>query len=68
VFDVCTTGDIANFDTLLKFLPHTCQHGCINILIHTLASPSGRNVNYKEKQLSGGKKTFELLLLSVQDS
>jgi hypothetical protein len=24
--------------------------------IHTLASPSGRNVNYDEKQLTGGKK------------
>ena len=35
--------------------------------LHTLASPSGRNVNYDEKQLSGGKKN-ELLLLSVQVS
>ena len=35
--------------------------------LHTLASPSGRNVNYDEKQLTGGKK-FELFLLSVQVS
>ena len=33
--------------------------------LHTLASPSGRNVNYDEKQLTG-KKNFELFLLSVQ--
>jgi len=33
--------------------------------LHTLASPSGRNVNYDEKQLTvGWKKTFELFLLS----
>jgi len=35
--------------------------------LHTLASPSGRNVNYNEKLLTG-KKTFELFLLSVQVS
>jgi len=35
--------------------------------LHTLASPSGRNVNYDEKQLTG-KKCFELFLLSVQVS
>ena len=33
----------------------------------TLASPTGRNVNYDEKQLTG-KKFFELFLLSVQVS
>jgi hypothetical protein len=26
--------------------------------LHTLASPSGRNVNYKEKQFSGGEKVL----------
>ena len=26
--------------------------------LHTLASPSGRNVNYDEKQLTGGKKNI----------
>jgi hypothetical protein len=31
-FDVCTTGDTAHIDTIFKFLPHTRQHGCINIL------------------------------------
>jgi len=35
--------------------------------LHTLASPSGRNVNYDEKQLTG-EKSFELFLLSVQVS
>ena len=35
--------------------------------LHTLASPSGRNVNYDEKQLTG-KENFELFLLSVQVS
>jgi len=33
--------------------------------LHTLASLSGRNVNYDEKQLTV-KKCFELFLLSVQ--
>jgi hypothetical protein len=31
-FDVCTTGDTANIDTIFKFLSHTRQHGCIDIL------------------------------------
>jgi len=31
-FDVCTTGDTARLDMILKFLPHTRQHGCIDIL------------------------------------
>jgi hypothetical protein len=32
IFDVCTTGDTAHIDTIFKFLPHTRQHGCIDIL------------------------------------
>jgi hypothetical protein len=49
MFDVCTTGDTAHINTKFKFFPHTRQHGCIDdILIHTLASPSGINVNYDE--------------------
>jgi hypothetical protein len=32
MFDVCTTGDTAHIDTIFKFLPHTRQYGCINIL------------------------------------
>jgi len=32
MFDVCTTGDTAHIDTILKFLPHTLQHGCLDIL------------------------------------
>jgi len=26
MFDVCTTGDTANIDTIFKLLPHTLQH------------------------------------------
>jgi hypothetical protein len=33
MFDVCTTGDTAHIDTIFKFLPHTRQHGCIDILL-----------------------------------
>jgi len=25
-------GDTAHIDTIFMFLPHTCQHGCIDIL------------------------------------
>jgi hypothetical protein len=32
MFDVCTTGDTVHIDTIVKFLPHTRQHGCIDIL------------------------------------
>ena len=32
MFDVCTTGDTAHIDTIFKFLPHTRQDGCIDIL------------------------------------
>jgi hypothetical protein len=32
MFDVCTTGETAHIDTTFKFLSHTRQHGCINIL------------------------------------
>jgi hypothetical protein len=39
MFDVYTTGDTAHIDTILKFLPHTRQHGCINIL-HCCNYPS----------------------------
>ena len=34
VFDVCTTGDTAHIDTKVKFLPHTRQNGCIDILYY----------------------------------
>ena len=30
--DVRTTGNMAHIDTIFKFLPHTRQHGCIDIL------------------------------------
>jgi hypothetical protein len=32
MFDVCTMGDAAHIDKIFKFLPHTRQHGCIDIL------------------------------------
>jgi hypothetical protein len=32
MFDVCNTGDTAHIDTIFKFLPHTRQRGCIDIL------------------------------------
>jgi hypothetical protein len=32
MFDMCTTGDTAHIDTIIKFLPHKCQRGCIDIL------------------------------------
>ena len=32
MFDVCSTGDTAHTGTIFKFLPHTRQHGCIDIL------------------------------------
>jgi len=32
MFGVCTTGDTAQIDTIFKFLPHTRQHGRIDIL------------------------------------
>jgi len=35
---------------------------------HKLASPSGRNVNYDEKRLTGGKKCLEMFLPCVQVS
>jgi 16S rRNA C1402 N4-methylase RsmH len=31
MFDVCTTGDTAHIDTILKSLPHKRQDGCIDI-------------------------------------
>jgi hypothetical protein len=32
MIDVCNTGYTAYIDTIFKFLPHTRQHGCIDIL------------------------------------
>jgi hypothetical protein len=32
MFDVCTTGNTAHIDMIFKFLPHTHQHGCIDLL------------------------------------
>jgi len=32
MFDVCTTGDTAHIDMKFKFLSHTRQHACIDIL------------------------------------
>jgi hypothetical protein len=55
MFDVCTTGDTAHIDKIFNFFPHTHQHGCIDILhciLHKLASPIGRKVNYDKQQFS----------------
>ena len=41
--------------------------GAAILSLYTLASPSGRNVNYDEKELTA-KRNFELFLLSVQVS
>jgi len=118
-FDVCTTGDTAHAVTIFKFLPHTRQHGCIDILhhcnntwlnvievkwqlycayfarnarctvttdllvwysntqndlspaaavfsLHIFATPSGRNVNYDEKQLNGGKLSCSFYLYRLR--
>jgi hypothetical protein len=65
MFDVCTTGDKAHIDTIFKFLPHKRQHGCMGAAIfslHTLASPSGTNVNYNEQQLPGKKLSCSFYL------
>jgi hypothetical protein len=32
MLNVCITGDTAHIDTIFKFLPHTRQHECIDIL------------------------------------
>jgi hypothetical protein len=55
VFDVCTMGDTAHIDTIFKFLPHMCQHGCIDILhccndlwtisMHPRCQVCGKNLN-----------------------
>jgi hypothetical protein len=33
MFDVCTTGDTAHIDTILKFLPHTHLYECLKARI-----------------------------------
>ena len=38
MLDVYTAGDTTHTDTLFKFLPHTRQHGCIDI-IHCCNDP-----------------------------
>jgi hypothetical protein len=41
IFDVCTTGDTAQIDTIFKFLPYTRQRGCIDIFtaVRTIDAP-----------------------------
>jgi hypothetical protein len=38
MFDVCSRGDTAHIDTIFKFLPHTSQHGC-NDILHCCVDP-----------------------------
>jgi hypothetical protein len=45
MFDVCTTGDTAQIDTIFKFLPHTRQHGCIDIFHCCNDCVCGKNLN-----------------------
>ena len=52
---------------ILQHTKRLLPPGAAIFSLHTLASPSGRNVKYYEKQLTGGKK-IELFLLSVQVS
>jgi hypothetical protein len=57
MFDVCTTGGTEY--TLIQYSSscHTRVNMGASIFLyaHTLASPSGRIVNYDDKQLSGKK-------------
>jgi hypothetical protein len=56
-------------DLLVKYsnTQNDFSPGAAIFSLHILASPSGRNVNYDEKQLTV-EKIFELFLLSVQVS
>ena len=56
MFDVCTTGDTAHIDTIFKFLPHTRQHGCIDIL-HCCNDPCLRSARSRG---NGGTNTGSL--------
>jgi hypothetical protein len=51
MFDVCTTGDTAHIDKIFRFLPHTR----VNMGASRFFTASGRNVNYDDKQLTGGR-------------
>jgi len=56
-------------DLLMRYsnIQNDFSPGAAIFSLHTLASPSTRNVNYDEKQLIG-EKSFELFLLSAQVS
>jgi hypothetical protein len=45
MFDGCTKSDKAHIDTIFKFLPHTRQHGCIDIL-HCCNDPGQKNFQF----------------------
>jgi len=62
------SGDLGGHSISGWSFPDACLIQCPgNTVLGTLASPSGRNVNYDEKQLTE-KNNFELFLLSVQVS
>jgi len=67
---LCTKRTMHSNHRLTRFIlafQHTKRllpPGAAIFSLYTLASPSGRNVNYDEKQLTG-KRFFELFLLSV---
>ena len=56
MFDGSTTGDIVHIDTIFKFLPHTRQHGCIDIL-HCCNDPCLRSARSRG---NGGTNTGSL--------
>ena len=57
---MCTTGDMAHIDTILKLLPHTRQHVdvCVNIISMCAVSPVVHTSNISSCQ----KKTFSFLV------
>jgi hypothetical protein len=46
MLDVCTTCDMAHIDMIFKLLPHTHQHGCIDIL-HCCACVARTWISYR---------------------
>ena len=58
MFDVCTTGDTAHINTTFKFLPHTRQHGCIDILHCLHRHPFSVNCLYHARMFLSVGRSF----------
>jgi len=58
MFDVCTTGDTAHINMILKFLPHTHQLMNFNIILMCAVSPVVQTLNISSCQ----KKHFSVFL------